>query len=1170
MNPEAIAPWGPRATRHGVRLSSCPYCSAPSAAHIHARYQTLSCFKPRCSAHEGVPPRVWRSDLAEGRWREPSRHARARGCSGGGAATPGGRIDAAHVLALLADARDAPEWGWGGELAGWGERRGWVPELAEGLRGEADAVWAPHPSALVRGLAPPMLGALAQACWPGGRKAPRPLVLAIRDAEGVAWGLQLRWSGVGELGGAPKGLRLGRDALARVGELAALGSVPEALEVARRGGAVVLVEGDADYLCARAALRARGELRRVAVLGALGRDALPSLARALREAAVCAGVELRRVVLVPHRDSDGGGEARMREAAATLERVALEVAELGVWDVLQGAGDLADLAGRGLSPSRLVAELDGAPVVWRRHTLETARAALREELEKALDREGVTLVCAPTGSGKSYAAAAALAERVGAALATGERLRALVTAPTRALRDELRGVVQRALVARLGAEAGRAVPVRRLLSRADEGACDLPAEAGSAARLVPGGSIEVCRRCACTETGILPVGAARCDYRRQWVSRRLERARVVVEVATFDAALAEEARAADAAAREALKAEARAIVGVEVVEGAAEEAAARWDVWVCDETPRPARVEHTITAAAVAAAVKAGDLEPAGGGVLLAALGLEAEEEEAASWTGRRHAGWGAEALRAAVPGLELGPRAGAGAGGAAWVRVAGVWADPSADRDAWRDVLLAEGEAGADHRAWRAAVKAAAAGWRGCYVRGGELVVGEWRPVPSARCAVVLDATATPALVRGALGVERVEVVDLAAALPAAATVERVAWGWSRSAAGSGAGAQRLAALVASYDAPDTLWVVAGALEAARLRSGAATGEPVRGPVTYFGAADAVGSNAYAGCRTVVVGAHHVPVAARVALAEALQGRGVEEAEALQAAGQELETRAALQALGRVRPLSATTSAPVRLVVCDARILQGREDRVIEPAALVVAALERAPARAGVAGAAMALRRVVEEAGGIWTPTAAGVEVSPLWSDVERLGARYRWSAVVEAAPGLERAEATVCGARDRARPVRVVVMWSGGAAPTAARVAEVVYLARPDLVAEGAEVVWRGDRVELPCAARVEEACGAAEVADLVGVAWMGEGAAEVAWREVVEVVEAGRAAPGGAAPPVSWGVARVGLVWALEALEAEGAAGLELARGWPWVWARRWPPLVRAWASQGVAGP
>lgn len=104
----------------------------------------------------------------------------------------------------------------------------------------------------------------------------------------------------------------------------------------------------------------------------------------------------------------------------------------------------------------------------------------------------------------------------------------------------------------------------------------------------------------------------------------------------------------------------------------------------------------------------------------------------------------------------------------------------------------------------------------------------------------------------------------------------------------------------------------------------------------------------------------------------------------------------------------------------------------------------------------------------------------------------------------------------------------------------------------------------MELPCAARVEEACGAAEVFDLAEEAEGAEGA-EAAWREVVEVVEAGRGVPGGAAPPMSWSAARGELVWALEALDAEGAAGLELARGWPWGWARRWPPLVRAWVSQ-----
>jgi hypothetical protein len=1098
---------------------------------------------------------VWRADLAEGRWREPSRFARARGGSGG-ATAPGGRIDAAHVLALLSDTRDAPEWGWGDELIGWGLRRGWVAELAEGLQGEPDAVWAPHPSELGRGLVevPPMIGALAQACWPRGRQASRPLVLAIRDAEGVAWGLQRRWSGEGEIGEAPKGLRVAHDRLARVGELAALGSVPEALEVARQGGSVVLVEGDADYLCARAALRARGELERAAVLGALGRDGLPALSLALREAALSAGVSLGRVVLVPHRDSDGGGESKMREAAARLERVALEVAELSVWDVLQGAGDLADLAGRGLSPFRLVEELAEAPVVWRRHTLESARAALRVELATALQREGTTLVCAPTGSGKSRAAAAALAERVGVALSTGERLRVLVTAPTRALRDELLGVVRGELVAGLGVAEGLAVPVRRLLSRADERACDLPAEAGAAARLAPGLSRDVCGLCPRSGFNAAARHRANCGYMSQWVSRRSEEARVVVEVATLDAALAE-------AARVRATVEARRIVGVE----GEEEGESIWDVWVCDETPRPARVEHTITAAAVAEAIRAGDLEPAGAGVLLAALEEEAQEESEARKAGRRHAGWGASRLRGAVPGLELGPRGGVGAGEAAWARVAAVYDDAGAAEGAWRRALRAEGAAGADHRAWRAAVEAAGAGWRGCYVRGGELVVGEWRPVPSARSTVVLDATATPALVRGALGVEVVEVVDLAAALPAAATVERVAWDWSKSAAGSGVGAQRLSALLSAYDAPDTLWVVAGRIEAERLRSGEATGEPVRGPVTYFGAADAVGSNAYAGCRTVVVGAHHVPVAARVALAEALAERGVSEAEAQEAAGRELETRAALQALGRVRPLSATEAAPVRLVVCDARILQGREDRVVEPAALVVAQLECAPARAGVVGAGVALRRVVEEAGGIWTPS-RGAGVPQLWRDVERLGGRYRWSAVVEAAPGLERGEATVCGARDRARPVRVVVVWSG-AAPTAALVAERLYLARPDLVQDGAEVVWRGERVELPGAARVEEACGAVELPDLVELPELVE-EVEEAWRGVTEVVEAGRGAWGGAAPPVSWSAARVELVWALESLEQEGADGIELARGWPWAWARRWPPLVRAWAVQREA--
>ena len=233
-------------------------------------------------------------------------------------------------------------------------------------------------------------------------------------------------------------------------------------------------------------------------------------------------------------------------------------------------------------------------------------------------------------------------------------------------------------------------------------------------------------------------------------------------------------------------------------------------------------------------------------------------------------------------------------------------------DREAVEALLAAP-----DFDALAALEAACSRGWTGCYVdASGSLHLTHPRPITreGVRSVLYLDGTATRESSQALLGPD-CEYTRIKVKLHPESKVIRVDWGASKNAlpldennARRRATLQKLAALVKRYETTTTAWVLhkawvddddvkellADALEAKR--------------VTWFGSADAVGSNRLKNCTRIVLADWHTPMPAQIAMAEtyALRAAAVPDlagVDWLEHAAHALEGSEIIQAMYRVRP---------------------------------------------------------------------------------------------------------------------------------------------------------------------------------------------------------------------------------------------------------------------------
>jgi len=216
------------------------------------------------------------------------------------------------------------------------------------------------------------------------------------------------------------------------------------------------------------------------------------------------------------------------------------------------------------------------------------------------------------------------------------------------------------------------------------------------------------------------------------------------------------------------------------------------------------------------------------------------------------------------------------------------------------------------DHRAAKALVEASANGWQGCFVHEGTLSL----PIPEhnnalarAECVIYLDATGDTHTARAVLGDDH-SVHDLGDCLTTGVT--HIHYPWSASRRNIERRPEIAYAVHMKHDSPTTLHVTHKRL---------VIDDPrwdwrlhVKGKVTYFGAPDAKGSNAYSNYEQIVLDDWYVPKAAAASLAVRLCKGNTPEAaaEAVGAAQRQLIHREYEQTIGRLRLSRATDERTV------------------------------------------------------------------------------------------------------------------------------------------------------------------------------------------------------------------------------------------------------------------
>lgn len=233
-----------------------------------------------------------------------------------------------------------------GEIRRWATARGWEEEIAAAVAESPDVAWAgPNP-----------IG-----CEAGDRLrdhavyAQRPLLVVIRDAQGAPVSAMRRCAERTPSDGQAKSKASARR-FCPTDSSPIFGSIPEAVAALEGGAtALLIVEGEPDYLAAQALARLGrlGEIR--AVLGVPAAHALRGLGEALGRALVEAGRTRARIVLVPHLGDTGRQEAQVDKGLKAMQRLGAAltfgdaralVSTCHLRPLVSGKADLADVMER--------------------------------------------------------------------------------------------------------------------------------------------------------------------------------------------------------------------------------------------------------------------------------------------------------------------------------------------------------------------------------------------------------------------------------------------------------------------------------------------------------------------------------------------------------------------------------------------------------------------------------------------------------------------------------------------------------------------------------------------------------------------------------------------------------------------------------------------------------
>ncbi|NOZ72755.1 MAG: hypothetical protein GXP38_12735, partial [Chloroflexi bacterium] len=367
------------------------------------------------------------------------------------------------------------------KLRRWAQDRGWPALTAEALPGLSEALsWVP-----------PTLQTHNWHCQTLLENTrDRPLLFHVRDQNGELVSYVKRATGEVE---GPKA-KLAPNDLVGMTPVKVFGHIPRALEAARRGETLRIVEGGPDALIL---MTKYGDT----VLGAISAGDMPRLAKTLVKALRKAKLT-PRIIVYPDMDitkENAVGELKARRCAEILARAAwVGFAKVPVWE--NGQGDVEDLIVRKGFDAFEALEVED--IAASKGSLKLNRAKLHTELRAGIKKGGTITLRAFTGLGKSHGCLEIL---LGPLLPLIEQggYTVVYAVPTTTLRDEFAAKAREML--------GRMAPTSTLrieaLKGRELGNCIVPTQASAMARAYPGGGKLKCGECP--ERG-------RCHYIKQF------------------------------------------------------------------------------------------------------------------------------------------------------------------------------------------------------------------------------------------------------------------------------------------------------------------------------------------------------------------------------------------------------------------------------------------------------------------------------------------------------------------------------------------------------------------------------------------------------------------------------------------------------------------------------
>lgn len=290
---------------------------------------------------------------------------------------------------------------WRPRLKAWCRARGWPADVISAILGYGEPV---VPDVAYAGPAASTLHRFARAI-------DRPLLFAIRDADGLIRSVSRRWAASGApTDGRPKAMALSTklvgSSTAWAGECRAFGSIPDAIAKVQLGGRILLVEGSPDYLVASGLCRlgfgdvalaaeSAGGLKKIAkALAARLRD------QHIRDVEIWCIPDLKRK---PTGEPGGDGLTAMRAAAEHLAGVATVREVLLPFAPERDDVDLSDVAATTPDAPALHALLRQRSAVLYEAFPDTLPPRAEGYLPPLPFQPGrVTVLQASLGTGKTY------------------------------------------------------------------------------------------------------------------------------------------------------------------------------------------------------------------------------------------------------------------------------------------------------------------------------------------------------------------------------------------------------------------------------------------------------------------------------------------------------------------------------------------------------------------------------------------------------------------------------------------------------------------------------------------------------------------------------------------------------------------------------------------------